>query len=149
MHFNTGAQCGFSQFKRKTVSGIICGMVILSNLRYCFVKYHGSKIYVRHLKLPNVQEADYRTVLLQIIFILNNLDHISNKTLAKRLLELEERLGISSGVCQAKTAVHTAKRQESVRLFGSDRVCLKSVQPLCLIESASKALSRFVSFEYA
>ena len=36
---------------------------------------------------------------------------------------------------------HTAKRLESVRLFSSDRVCLKSAQPLCLIESAQKELS--------
>ena len=44
---------------------------------------------------------------------------------------------------------HTAKRLESVRLFSCDRVCLKSAQPLCFIESAYNALSRFVVFENA
>ena len=34
-------------------------------------------------------------------------------------------------------------------MFSSDRVCLKRIQPLCLIESAQKALSQFVSFEQA
>ena len=46
-------------------------------------------------------------------------------------------------------AARTAKRLESVQLFSSDRVCLESIQPLCWIESAKKALSCFVSFEYA
>ena len=58
-----------------------------------------------------------------------------NKTLAKRLLELKEGL-LSSGVQQAEMTAHTAKRLESVRLFSCDRVCLKSAQPLSLIESA-------------
>ena len=50
---------------------------------------------------------------------------------------------------QDQMAAHTDKRLESVRLFSSDAVCLRSVQPLCLIESAEKAFSCFVLFEYA
>ena len=46
-------------------------------------------------------------------------------------------------------AARTAKRLESVGLFSSDGVGQKMVQPLCLIESAWRALSRFVLFEYA
>ena len=43
---------------------------------------------------------------------------------------------ISAGICPAEMAAHSAKRLESVRLFSTDEVCLKSVQPLCLIEYA-------------
>ena len=66
-----------------------------------------------------------------------------NTTLAKRLLQLKERLRHLCSVCQAEMAAHTAKRLESVRPLcliefmprkckGSlfNRVCLESVKPL-------------------
>ena len=53
---------------------------------------------------------------------------------------------ISAGLCQVEMAAHTAERLESVRLFSSNRVCLKIIQPLCLIEYVppDKVYSNFV-----
>ena len=50
-------------------------------------------------------------------------------TLAKRLFELKYFCK-----CLFNGCAHWHKRLESARLFSFDRVCLKSVQPLCLIE---------------
>ena len=59
----------------------------------------------------------------------------ANKTLAKRLLELKRSVsGISFGVCQAEMAAHTGERQESVRLFSSDRVCIAKKRTAALFD---------------
>ena len=44
---------------------------------------------------------------------------------------------------EAEMATFTAKRQESVRLFSSDRVYLKSVQPPCICLESSVQLPCF------
>ena len=60
--------------------------------------------------------------------------YVLTRRLLNVLLELKELPRHFSGVCQAEMAAHTAERLESVWLFSSDRVCLKSLHPLCLIE---------------
>ena len=57
-----------------------------------------------------------------------------NKTLAKRLLELRSVSSISFGVCEAEMAAHTAKRQERVRLFSSDRECIGKKRTAALFD---------------